>query len=83
MATHTQTVVLFVSILGHKDETMTCGMPHKFTLLNLSIIRSLWEIGHNFSLRNPNQVRPVALERRLRGLPKYLILDIEDSKSKR
>ena len=43
---------------------MTCVMLYKFDLLNQSIIRSSWEIGHNFVLKNPNQVKPMAFERR-------------------
>ena len=50
---------------------------YKFALLKQSIIRSSWEIGHNFALKNPNQVRPVAFERSFRGLLQGLILDIE------
>ena len=48
-----------------------------------SIIRSLWEIRHKFSLKNPNQVRPVAFKSIFRGLPQDLISDIEDLKSHR
>ena len=63
MVAITQTVVFFLSISETKDETVTRGKSYKFALLNQSIIRSLWEIGHNFVLENPNQVRPVAFER--------------------
>ena len=63
-----QNVVTFLSISGPEVERVTHGTPYKFSLLNQSIIRSLWEIGNNFALKNPNQVRPVELERRLRGL---------------
>ena len=63
MAASTRTVVSFLSILETKNETMTHGKSYKFALLSQSIIRSLWEIGHNFVLENPNQVRPVAFER--------------------
>ena len=61
-------VVSPISISELKEETVTYSKSYKFSLLNQSIIRSLWEIGHNFSLKNPNQVRPVSLERRLRGI---------------
>jgi len=61
-------VVSSLSIVDLKDKTMTRGKFYKFALLNQSIIRSLWEIGHNFVLKNPNQVIPMALERRCRGL---------------
>ena len=81
MAASTQTVVSYVSISEPKEETMTRGTSYKFALLNQSIIRSLWEIGHNFVLKNPNQVKNVAFERRLRGILKGKILDIEDPKS--
>ena len=63
MATSAWTVVSCVSFLELKEEKMTRGTPYKFTLLNESIIRSLWEIGHTFDLKNPNQVKPMALER--------------------
>jgi len=62
---------------------MTPGTLYKFTLLNQSIIRSLWEIGHNVSLKNPNQVRPVAFKIGFRGLLQDQISDIEDPKSQR
>ena len=78
MVTSTQTVVSWLSISETKDETVTRGKSYKFALLNQSIIRSLWEIGHNFVLENPNQVRPVAFKRELRGLTQCQILDIED-----
>ena len=68
MVASTQTVVYWISISETKDETVTRGKSYKFALLNQSIIRSLWEIGHNFVLENPNQVRPVAFERSFRGL---------------
>ena len=57
---------------------MTCGTPYKLALLNQSIIRSLWEIGHKFSLKNPNQVRPVKLERDSEDyyMTKFQILNI-------
>ena len=58
-----------LSISEPKDETVTRGKSYKFALLNQSIIRSLWEIGHNFVLKNPNHIRPVALEGSFRGLP--------------
>ena len=62
-------IVLFLSILELKEETVTRSTLYNFTLLNQSIIRSLWEIGHKFALKNQNQVRPMALERGFRGLP--------------
>ena len=68
MTAITQTVIFSLSISEPKEETMTRGKSYKFALLNQYIIRSLWEIGHNFVLENPNQVRPVALKREFRGL---------------
>ena len=68
MVTSTRPVVYWISILETKDKTVTRGKSYKFALLNQSRIRSLWEIGHNFVLENPNQVRPVAFERSFRGL---------------
>ena len=68
VVTSTQPVVSFLSILELKEETMTHGMPYKFPLLNGYNIRSLWDIGHTFALKNQNQVRPVEFERRFRGL---------------
>ena len=53
---------------------MTRGTSCNFPLLNQSIIRSLWEIWLNFVLKNQNQVRPVALERRLKGILQDLII---------
>ena len=70
MAKTKWTLVSCVSISELKEETMTRGTPYKFALRNQSIIRSLWEIRHNFDLKNPNQVRPMALERIFIGLPK-------------
>ena len=72
----TQPVVFSLSISETKDKTVTRGKSYKFALLNQSIIRSLWEIGHNFVLENPNQVRPVAFERSFRGLLQGQISDI-------
>ena len=66
-----------------KDEIVTLGMSYKFALLNQSIIRSLWEIGHNFVLENPNQVRPVAFKIEFRGILQCLISDIEEPQSHR
>ena len=66
-----------------KEEIVTRGMSYKFALLHQSIIRSLWETGNKFALKNPNQVRLVAFERRFRGLHQGLISDIEDPKSHR
>ena len=60
---------------------MTHGKPYKFALLNQSIIRSFWEIGHNLVLKNPNQVRPVAFVRGFKELSQGQISDIEDPKS--
>ena len=68
MVERTQNVIARVSISESKEETLTLGMSYKFALLNLSIIRSLWEIGHNFDLKNPNQIIPVAFERSFRGI---------------
>ena len=68
MVAITRPVVYWLSILETKDKIVTRGKSYKFALLNQSIIRSLWEIGHNFVLENPNQVRPVAFERSFRGL---------------
>ena len=62
------TIVSWLSILETKDETVTRGKSYKFSLLYQSIIRSLWEIGPNFVLENPNQVRLVAFKREFRGL---------------
>ena len=62
---------------------MTHGMSYKFSLLNQSIIRSLWEIGDKFSLKNPNHVRHMALERRLIGIKQDLRSHIWDLKSQR
>ena len=77
MVASRQPIFSWLSILETKDEIMTRGKSYKFALLNQSIIRSLWEIGHNFVLENPNQVRPVAFERSFRGLLQDLISDIE------
>ena len=63
-------IVFFVSISEPKEEKLTREMSYKFSLLNQSIIRSLWGIGHNASLKNPNQVRPVEFERIFKGLLK-------------
>ena len=54
--------VYFLSILEAKDETVTHGKSYNFAILNQPIIRSLWEIGHKFSLENPNQVRCMEFE---------------------
>ena len=48
---------------------MTRGTSYKFVLLNQSIIRSSWEIGHNSFLKNPILIRPIGLKRGLRVLP--------------
>ena len=69
-------LVSWLSISETKDKTVTRGKSYKFALLNQSIIRSLWEIGHNFVLENPNQVRPMAFEISFRGLLQGLISDI-------
>ena len=63
-----QTTVFAVSIVELNKQTMICGMAYNLDLLKQPIIRSLSEIGHNFALKNPNWVRPVALERRFGGL---------------
>ena len=78
-----QTIVLGISISDLKEETMIRGKSYKFALLNQSIIRSSWEIGHYFVLKNPNPVSPVAFERRFIGLLQGQISDIEDPKSQR
>ena len=83
MEASTWIVVSFVSILEMKEERVLHGMPYKFDLLNQSIIRSLWEIGHNFVLKNPDQVRPVELEIIFMGLQQGRISNIEDPKSQR
>ena len=80
MAASTQTVVSFLSILELKDETVTRVKSYNFDLLKQSIIRSLWEIGHKFSLKNPNQVRPVTFERSFKGILQGRISNIEDMK---
>ena len=77
----TQNLVSFVSISKLKEKTVTCGKSYKFSLLNQSKIISLWEIGHKFVLKNPNQVRPMDLERSFRVLRQGQISDIEDPKS--
>ena len=77
MAKITQNVVSFVSILEPKEETVTCGTAYKFALLDVYIIRSLWEIGNKFVLKNPNYVRPMAFKRRFRGLLHDQISNIE------
>ena len=58
-----------VSFSGSRVETVTRDTLYKFSLLNQSIIRSSWEIGHNSFLKNPILIRPMELERGLRGLP--------------
>ena len=63
MVASTQTEVSGLSISETKDKTVTRGKSYKFALLNQSRIRSLWEIGHNFVLENPNQIKPVAFIR--------------------
>ena len=68
MVTSTINLVSFLSISELKYETVTRGKSYKFALMNQSIIRSFWEIGHNFVLENPNQVRPMAFKREFRGL---------------
>ena len=78
MATSTRTVVFGLSISEPKEEKVTRGKSYKFSLLNQSKIGSLWEIGHNFALKNLNQIRPVAFERSFIGLLQGLISDIED-----
>ena len=78
MATSTHNLVSYLSISDPKEETGRRGKSYNFTLLNESIIGSLWEIGHIFSLKNPNQVRPVTFERNFRGLRHGQISDIED-----
>ena len=77
------TIVSCVSISELKEEAMTRGTSYKFSLLNQSIIRSLWEIGHNFGLKNPNQVKPMAFERRFKVLLHGQISDTKDPKSQR
>jgi len=43
-------------------------------------MRASWEIGHNSFLKNPISVRPMGLERGLRGLPQDEISNLGDSK---
>ena len=76
MATSAWTLVFDISISEPKEETVTRGKSYKFTLLNQSRIRSLWEIGHNFVLENPNQVRTMEFERSFRGILQGIISDI-------
>ena len=83
MDTSTWTVVFSLSISEPKEETVTRGKSYKFSLLNQSKIGSLWEIGYNFALKNPNQIRPMAFERSFRRLLQGLISDIEDPKLQR
>ena len=73
----------WLSISEAKEEKVRRGKSYKFALLNQSIIRSLWEIGHNFVLENPNQVRPVAFKREFRGILQCGISDIEEPQSQR
>ena len=56
------------------------GTPYKFALLNYSIIRASWEIGHNSFLKNPILIRPMGLEIGLRFLPQDEISDLGDLK---
>ena len=70
MSKSAQAVVYFVSNSEPKYEIVTRATPYKFSLLNQSIIRSLWEIGHNIVLKNPNKVRPMELEIIFRGIIK-------------
>ena len=83
MVASTHNLFYFLSTSELKDEIVTRGKSYKFALLNQSIIRSLWEIGNNCALKNPNQVRTVAFERGFRGLPQGQIFDIEVLKSQR
>ena len=48
------TVGFCVSISEPKEEIVKLGTSYNFTLLKKTIIRSLWEIGLNFVLKNPN-----------------------------
>ena len=68
MAGSKWTIVFGILISEPKEETGTRGKSYNFSLLNESIIRSSWEIGHKFVLKNPNQVRPMEFERIFRGL---------------
>ena len=68
MAISTRTTVFGLSISEPKDETVTRGKSYKFALLNKYKIGSLWEIGHNFALKNPNQIKPMEFERSFREL---------------
>lgn len=61
-------------------EIVTCGSSYKFTILNQSIIRSLWEIGNNAILENPISIRLTGLEIGLSGLPQDKILILGDLK---
>ena len=78
-----QSIIFSLSILETNEETMTCGTPYKCALLKQSIIRALWEIGYNSLFKNPNWVRPMALERWLRGLLQDRKAYIEDLKWQR
>ena len=61
-------------------EKLTRGTSYNFTLLERSIIRSSWEIVHNFFLENPIWIRLVALERGHRGLLQVAISELKDLK---
>ena len=54
MVERKRNVVFRISISEPKKEKVTRGTPYKVALLKQSIIRSLWEIWHNFVMKNPN-----------------------------
>ena len=64
-----------------EQSVVTRGKSYKFALLNQPKIGSLWEVGNKFVLKNPNQVRPMEIERRFKGICQGRISDIEDPKS--
>ena len=62
---------------------MTHETSFKFTLLNQSILKSLWAIWHNSSLENPILIRLAGLERLLRGSLQEEISYLGDPKLQR
>ena len=73
-----QTLVLCVYFSDPKVKIVTRGTSYKFDLLKRYIIKSSWEIVHNFFLENPISIRLVALERGHRGLLQIMIVELED-----
>ena len=59
---------------------MTRNTSYKFAPLNQCIIKSLWENGHNSFLKNTILIRPVGLERGIKGLWQGKISDFRDTK---